>query len=179
MAALKEGAAKGETANNTITATSSIEEFREQRRQEQKPTDDADKRAKKPTISTTGVSNPQLRLNGKIRTRNFFAPRGQLKWKLTMEETSSGQHQKAPSRQVGRAPPAFLASRVYPINLQRQLQGSLKGNFEFHSTGSRKRVVTKKRRIFQLSALTPTAITSIPNPQTCKPCDTAPSSLSS
>jgi hypothetical protein len=94
MAALKEGAVKGETAKTTITETSSIEEFREQRRRKQKPTDEVDKRAKKPTISTMGVSEPQLRLNGKICTRNFFVPRGQLKWKLTMEATSSGQNRR-------------------------------------------------------------------------------------
>jgi hypothetical protein len=53
-------AAKGEIAKTTITAHLSIEEFHEQRRQEQKPTDVNDKRAKKPTTSTTGVSDLQL-----------------------------------------------------------------------------------------------------------------------
>jgi hypothetical protein len=51
-AILKGSATKEETAKTTITAPLSIKEFREQRRQKQKPTDDADKRAKKPTTST-------------------------------------------------------------------------------------------------------------------------------
>jgi hypothetical protein len=43
MAVLKEGAAEGETVKTTITASSSIEEFRKQRKRKWKPTDDADK----------------------------------------------------------------------------------------------------------------------------------------
>jgi hypothetical protein len=57
-AILKDSAAKGETARTTITASLSIEEFREQSRRKRKPTDNADKRAKKPTASTTAISDP-------------------------------------------------------------------------------------------------------------------------
>jgi hypothetical protein len=70
----KESAAKVETDKTTITALPSIEEFREQRRRKRKPTDDADERAKKPTTSTTGVDDPQLRSKPEVPTRNFFAP---------------------------------------------------------------------------------------------------------
>jgi hypothetical protein len=73
-AVLKESAAEGETAMTTITAVPSYEEFREQRRRKRKPTDDADKRAKKPTASTTGIDDPQLRSKSEVPTRNFFAP---------------------------------------------------------------------------------------------------------
>jgi hypothetical protein len=146
-AALKESAAKRESAKTTITATSSTEEFREQRRRKRKSTDDADKRAKKPTTSTTGVSDTQLRSKPKVPTRNIFAP---LK-SIEMEDdhgndeqySIDGQQQKAPSRQVCRALPILLASQANLIQLQRQLQGSLKGNFEFRSTSNGTRVVTK------------------------------------
>jgi hypothetical protein len=57
-AVLKEDAAKGETAKTTITASPFIDKFREQRRRKQKSTDNADKGAKKPTTSTTGVKDP-------------------------------------------------------------------------------------------------------------------------
>jgi hypothetical protein len=60
MAVPKESAAKAETAKTTMTAPPSVEKFREQRRRKQKPTDDANKRAKEPTTSTTGVNDPQM-----------------------------------------------------------------------------------------------------------------------
>jgi hypothetical protein len=50
---LKEVAAKGETAKITITEPPSNAEFLEQRRQKRKPSDDANKRVKKPVTSTT------------------------------------------------------------------------------------------------------------------------------
>jgi hypothetical protein len=43
-AVLEESAAEGETTKTTITAPSSIEEFRERNRRKRKPTDDADKK---------------------------------------------------------------------------------------------------------------------------------------
>jgi hypothetical protein len=49
---------KGETAKTTITASLSTEEFREQRRRKRKPTDDTDKRARRPTTSTIEVNDP-------------------------------------------------------------------------------------------------------------------------
>jgi hypothetical protein len=56
-AVLNESAAESGTVKTSITAPPSIEEFREQRRRKRKPTDNADKRAKKPTTSTKGVSD--------------------------------------------------------------------------------------------------------------------------
>jgi hypothetical protein len=58
---LKESIARGGTAKTTITEPSSNEEFREQKRRKRKPSDDADKRTKKPAKSATGVNHPQLR----------------------------------------------------------------------------------------------------------------------
>jgi hypothetical protein len=63
---LKESAVKEETVKPTITEPPSMEEFREQRRRKRKPTDDADKKAKKPITSTTGVSDPQLQSKPEI-----------------------------------------------------------------------------------------------------------------
>jgi hypothetical protein len=71
---LKERTSKGETDKTTITAPPSNEEFREQRRRKLKPTDDADKRVRKPTTSTTGVNDPQLRSKPEVPIRNFFDP---------------------------------------------------------------------------------------------------------
>jgi hypothetical protein len=73
MAVLKESAAKGETAKTIITAPPSIEEFHEQRRQKLKLTDDTDKRVKKLTTSTTGVSDPHFLSKPEGPTWNFFA----------------------------------------------------------------------------------------------------------
>jgi hypothetical protein len=73
-AVLKESAAKGETAKTTITAPPHNDELREQRRRKRKSSDDADKSAKKPKTSTTGVEDPQLRSKDEVPTRNCFAP---------------------------------------------------------------------------------------------------------
>jgi hypothetical protein len=62
MAALKESTTKGETAKTTVTALLPIEKFHEERKQKWKHTDDANKRAEKPTTFTTGVIDPQLAL---------------------------------------------------------------------------------------------------------------------
>jgi hypothetical protein len=72
-AVLKESAAKGEIAKTSITAPPSTEKICEQRRRKRKPTDDADKRAKKPTTSTTGVNDPQFQSKPEVPSRNFFA----------------------------------------------------------------------------------------------------------
>jgi hypothetical protein len=53
-AVLTDSTAKGQTAKATITTSPSIKEFHEQERWKWKPTDNVDKRAKKPTISTMG-----------------------------------------------------------------------------------------------------------------------------
>jgi hypothetical protein len=57
-AVLKESAGEGETADTSITGPPSIEEFREQRRRTRKPTDDTDKRAKKPTHTPRESTTP-------------------------------------------------------------------------------------------------------------------------
>jgi hypothetical protein len=56
-AILRESVAKGKQKKSTITAPPSNEEFCEPRRRKLEPTDDADERAKKRTISTTGVND--------------------------------------------------------------------------------------------------------------------------
>jgi hypothetical protein len=58
-AVLKEGATNGETAKTTITAPPSIEEFREQIRRKRQSTDEANKRAKKPTTSRRHTDRQQ------------------------------------------------------------------------------------------------------------------------
>jgi hypothetical protein len=108
-AVLKESAAKGERAKTTITAPPSIEEFCKQRRRKRKPTNDADKRAKKRTISTTGVNDPKLQSKPKIPTRKFFAPLRSAEIEAEHgdgadDTTDRQQHQADPARQVGRLP---------------------------------------------------------------------------
>jgi hypothetical protein len=135
-AVLKESAAKGETAKTTITAPPSIEEFREQRR----PTDDADKRAKTLITSTAGVNDPQLRSNPEVPTRNFFVPLRSIEMEADhgddADYTTEPQQHQAPSSQAGRPPPILLSSQVNLTQLQRQLKDLLKGNFELRNIGN-------------------------------------------
>jgi hypothetical protein len=58
-------------------------------------------------------------------------------------DSTEGQKEQAPSSQTGRPPPI-----VNLIQLQRQLKGLLKRNFEFRNTRNGTRVVTKKMADF-------------------------------
>jgi hypothetical protein len=136
-AVLKESAAEGETAKTTITAPPSIEDFREQRRRKRKPTD-TNQRSKKPTTSTTKVNDPKLQSKPEAPTRNFFAPLVSTEMEAghgdEADDTTERQQHQAPSSQAGRLPPIVLTPHVNMIQLQRQLKGLLKGNFEFRNT---------------------------------------------
>jgi hypothetical protein len=125
----KESAAKGETAKTTITTPPSIEEFREQRRRKPKPTDDADERAKEPTISITEVNVPQLLSKPEVPTPNLFAPlrSNEMEADHGDDTTERQPHQKLSSK-AGRPPPIVVTSQVNLIQSQRQLKGLLKGN---------------------------------------------------
>jgi hypothetical protein len=115
-ALLKESATKGETTKSTITAFPSIEEFREQRRCKRKPTDDADKKAKKPTTSTKGVTDTQLQSKPEVLTRKFFVLLVSTEMEAghgdDADDTIERQQHRAPSIQAGRPPPIVLSSQV-------------------------------------------------------------------
>jgi hypothetical protein len=111
IAVLKECAAKRETAETTITAPPSIEEFHGQIRRKWKPTDDADNRAKKPTKSTTAVNELQSLSNSEVPTRNFFAPLTAIEIEADhgdeANDTTERQQHQAPSSQAGRRVPLY------------------------------------------------------------------------
>jgi hypothetical protein len=125
-AVLKGSAAKGETAKTTIISPPSIEEFREQGRRKRKPKDEADKRAKKPTTSNTGVNEPQLRSKYEVPTRNFFAPLRSIKMEAEdgddVDDTTERQQHQAPSSHAGRQPSIVVTSQLILVQLQRQLK---------------------------------------------------------
>jgi hypothetical protein len=95
-----------------------------------------------------GVNDPQLQSKGAVATQNFFIPLRSTEMEAdhgdNMDHSTEGQHEKVPSSQAGRPPPIVLTSRVNLVQLQRQLKVLLKGNFEFHSTRNRTRVVMKE-----------------------------------
>jgi hypothetical protein len=152
MPVLKESATKRETAQTTITAPPSIEEFREQRRRKRKPTDEADNTANKSTTSNPGVSDPQLRSKPEVPTQNFFAPLRSIEMEADhggdADTTTERQQHQAPSSQAGKPPPIVLTSQANLMQLRRQLKGLMKGNFEYRSTRNGTRVVTKETANF-------------------------------
>jgi hypothetical protein len=116
LTALKQSAAKAETARTTITEPPSNEEFRDQRRQMQKPKDNTNKRVKKPTTSTKGVNNQS---KPAVPTQNFFAPLSSTEMKTDHGEDKDDiikcQQQQAQSSQAGRWPHIVLTSQVNQI----------------------------------------------------------------
>jgi hypothetical protein len=63
-AALKESAAKGETAKITTTESPSNEEFPEQRRRKRTPPDDSDKKCQEASTIHHGSKRPQITVEG-------------------------------------------------------------------------------------------------------------------
>jgi hypothetical protein len=94
-----------------------------------------------------GVNDPQLQSKHEVPTRNFFAQLRSTEKEADngddADDTTERQQHQAPSSQVGRLPPIVLTSQVNLIQMQRQLKGLLKGNFEFRNTINGTRVVTK------------------------------------
>jgi hypothetical protein len=168
-AVLKESDAKGETVKTTIIAPPSIKEFHEQRSRKRKPTNNADKGAKKPTISTTGINDPQLQSKSEVPARNFFAPLRSIDMEAdhghNMDDSTERQQHEASSSHADRPPLIVISYQVNLIQLHRQLKGLLKGNFEFCNTRNRTRVVMKEMADFsaKCSHFDSNNLPSIPN----------------
>jgi hypothetical protein len=64
------------------------------------------------------------------------------------DDSTEGQQQQAPSTQSCRPPPIVLSFQVNLTQLQRQLKGLLKGNFEYRSTRNGTRVGAKEMAYF-------------------------------
>jgi hypothetical protein len=60
------------------------------------------------------------------------------------DDTTERQKHQAPTRQAGRPPAIVLTCQINLIQLQRQLKGLRKGNFDFRNTRNGTRVVTKE-----------------------------------
>jgi hypothetical protein len=95
-----------------------------------------------------GVSDPQLQLKPEVPTWNFFAPLRLIEMEAdhrddTYDTIKHQQHHTSFS-QANRPPPSVLTSEVNLIQLQSQLNGLLKGSFEYCNNRNWTRVVTKK-----------------------------------
>jgi hypothetical protein len=60
------------------------------------------------------------------------------------DDSTESQQQQAPSSEAGRPPRIALTSQVNLIQLQRQVKGLLKGNFEVRSTRNGTRIFTEE-----------------------------------
>jgi hypothetical protein len=67
------------------------------------------------------------------------------------DDTTERQQYQAPSSKAGRPPPIVLVSQVNLIQLQGQLKGLLKDNFEFCDTENGTKFITKE--IIDFSAI--------------------------
>jgi hypothetical protein len=89
-----------------------------------------------------------LQYKPEVPTRKFFTPLRSIEMEAdhvddAYDSIQLQQHQ-TPSSQAGGTPSIVLTSQVNLIQLQRQLKGLLKGNFEFHNIRNGTRVVTKE-----------------------------------
>jgi hypothetical protein len=86
-----------------------------------KPTDNTDKRGKKPTTSTTGATDPQLQSKPEVPTLNFLAPPRSTEMEADQGDdadyTTEHQQYQTPSSQAGRLLPIALTSKVNLIQL--------------------------------------------------------------
>jgi hypothetical protein len=118
------------------------EGFKEQRR----PSFDKQaKQAKKVAMPPTGEKDPQTLLQLKLPTRNFFAPLRASGMELdSNKDRTDGYHQQQLPSSQRCSPPPHHTSEIYPIQLQKQLKGLVKGSFEFRNTRKGTRVVTNR-----------------------------------
>jgi hypothetical protein len=75
-------------------------------------TEEADKGAKKPTTSTTGVNYPQLQSKAEVPTLNFFVPLRSTEMEADsgddVGDTTESQQYQAPSSQAERPLPIVV-----------------------------------------------------------------------
>jgi hypothetical protein len=115
-----------------------FEEFREQRRRKRNPSEEQPTTPKKAAGTTGSVGDPSVRPQVDLPTRNFYAP---LRTEMELEDNSK---QQEPTNQAGRPPPIILTSAVNLLQLQKQLRSIVQGSFEFWTTKTGTRVVTKE-----------------------------------
>jgi hypothetical protein len=80
---------------------------------------------------------------GQVPTKNFYAPLRATNMETDASVTEPIPPEAAAEGKTGRSPPIVLTSTVNLIQLQKQLKGVAKDNFEFRSTQNGTRVVTK------------------------------------
>jgi hypothetical protein len=137
------------------------EGLKEQKRQKRGSFNDQGKQTKRATMPTAGAMN-QL----KIPTRKFFAPLRAADMEVEHTEENGDQidgdhRQQSQNSQRGRPPPILLTSAINLIQLQKQLKGFVKGNFEITRNGgffSHKRALQlPKSKLFHLLSYIPEA----------------------
>jgi hypothetical protein len=78
-----------------------------------------------------------------VTTKNFFAPFRTLNVDTDASGTESSETEEPVPRKSSRPPPIVLTSTINLIQLQKQLKGIAKQQFEFRSTRNGTRITTK------------------------------------
>jgi hypothetical protein len=108
--------------------------FQEVRSRKRQSTAEAARSPKKVAVPTATVQVP---------TKNFYAPLRATNMDTDAPATEPISPEVAAEGKTGRPPPIVLTSTVNLTQLQKQLKGLAKDNFEFRSTRNGTRVVTK------------------------------------
>jgi hypothetical protein len=99
---------------------------------------------KNETLEQTAMQKTAQNMNKKVSTvRNYFAPLRTSQMEVEENEPPTEEQQQSSSTVSGRAFLIVLTLISTLINLQKQLKGTVKGNFQFHSTRNCARVVTR------------------------------------
>jgi hypothetical protein len=121
----------------------------EQKRRKRNPSDKQANIPNKTEVKSGSVRDP--RIQAELPTKNFFAPlRAKMELEGSKEKTNGGEQQE-PTNQACRPPPINLTSVTNLLQLQKQLQGIVKGSFEFRNTKYGTRALTKKWQTSQPS----------------------------
>jgi uncharacterized protein YgbK (DUF1537 family) len=107
----------------------SPKEFCEQKRQKQNPSDNEANLPNKTAVMSGSVHDPRTRPQAEQHTRNFFVPlRTEMELKGSKEEANDIE-QQGMTNQAGRPPPIILTSTVNLLQLQKEIEGIVKGRF--------------------------------------------------
>jgi hypothetical protein len=116
--------------------------FREQRRRKRSNTSDDE-------FASYKKANPQTftlpsKNQAEVSTKNYYAPLRIVE--MDAEDVGDGPAPEEVQQQTkaGRQPPIVLTSAINIINLENNLKGVVKGNYEFRSTRNGTRVITRE-----------------------------------
>jgi hypothetical protein len=127
------------TAITATNGNADVDGFREQWRRKRNSSGEEESQKKRAVPQTSVERNAEF----KPVTRNYFAPLRQADMDCVEPDGDDTQNQQQTLFPAGRLPPIVLTTSTNLMQLQKEIKGLVKGNFEFRSTCNGTQVVIR------------------------------------